>query len=75
MIPVQSIIVPVFLIIRKLNLIDTKWALIVTSIYYPLGLLMLRQFMMTIPKSYDEAAVCDGAGEADYIFQSYSAYE
>ena len=50
MIPVQSIIVPVFLIIRKLNLIDTKWALIVTSIYYPLGLLMLRQFMMTIPK-------------------------
>lgn len=69
MIPVQSIIVPVFLIIRKLNLIDTKWALIVTSIYYPLGLLMLRQFMMTIPKSYDEAAVCDGAGELTIFFR------
>ena len=69
MIPVQSIIVPVFLIIRKLNLIDTKWALIVTSIYYPLGLLMLRQFMMTIPKSYDEAAVCDGAGTLTIFFR------
>lgn len=69
MIPVQSIIVPVFLIIRKLNLIDTKWALIVTSIYYPLGLLMLRQFMMTIPKSYDEAAVCDGAGKMTIFFR------
>ena len=69
MIPVQSIIVPVFLIIRKLNLIDTKWALIVTSIYYPLGLLMLRQFMMTIPKSYDEAAVCDGAGKLTIFFR------
>ena len=69
MIPVQSIIVPVFLIIRKLNLIDTKWALIVTSIYYPLGLLMLRQFMMTIPKSYDEAAVCDGAGKLTLFFR------
>ena len=68
MIPVQSIIVPVFLIIRKLNLIDTKWALIVTSIYYPLGLLMLRQFMMTIPKSYDEA-VCDGAGKLTIFFR------
>ena len=68
-IPVQSIIVPVFLIIRKLNLIDTKWALIVTSIYYPLGLLMLRQFMMTIPKSYDEAAVCDGAGKLTIFFR------
>ena len=69
MIPVQPIIVPVFLIIRKLNLIDTKWALIVTSIYYPLGLLMLRQFMMTIPKSYDEAAVCDGAGKLTIFFR------
>lgn len=69
MIPVQSIIVPVFLIIRKLNLIDTKWALIVTSIYYPLGLLMLRQFMMIIPKSYDEAAVCDGAGKLTIFFR------
>ena len=69
MIPVQSTIVPVFLIIRKLNLIDTKWALIVTSIYYPLGLLMLRQFMMTIPKSYDEAAVCDGAGTLTIFFR------
>lgn len=69
MIPVQSIIVPVFLIIGKLNLIDTKWALIVTSIYYPLGLLMLRQFMMTIPKSYDEAAVCDGAGKLTIFFR------
>ena len=69
MIPVQSIIVPVFLIIRKLNLIDTKWALIVTSIYYPLGLLMLRQFMMTIPKSYDEAAICDGAGKLTIFFR------
>ena len=69
MIPVQSIIVPVFLIIRKLNLIDTKWALIVTSIYYPLGLLMLRQFMMTIPKSCDEAAVCDGAGKLTIFFR------
>lgn len=62
MIPMQSIIIPVFLIVRQMNLIDSPWALILTSIYYPLGLLMLRQFMMTIPGSYDEAAVCDGAG-------------
>lgn len=63
MIPQQSIIIPVFLIIKKAGLIDSPWALIVTAVYYPLGLFMLRQFMMTIPKSYDEAAVCDGAGK------------
>lgn len=69
MIPVQSIIIPIFLIIRKMNLINSHWALIITSIYYPLGLLMLRQFMMTIPRSYDEAAVCDGAGKLTIFFK------
>lgn len=63
MIPMQSIIVPDFLIIRGLNLIDTQASLVLISIYYPLGLFMMRQFMMTIPKSYDEAAYCDGASK------------
>lgn len=63
MIPAQSIIVPTFLIIRQMRLIDTLGSLIVTNIYYPVGLLLLRQSMMIIPKSYDEAAYCDGAGK------------
>ena len=62
MIPSQSIAIPVFLIIRQMNLIDNLFSLILTLVYYPLGLFMLRQAMMSIPKSYDEAAYCDGAG-------------
>lgn len=62
MIPGQSIAIPVFLIIRELKLIDSLWSLILTLVYYPLGLFMLRQVMMSIPESYDEAAYCDGAG-------------
>ena len=62
MIPSQSIAIPVFLIIRQMNLIDNLFSLIFTLVYYPLGLFMLRQAMMSIPKSYDEAAYCDGAG-------------
>lgn len=69
MIPQQSISIPVFLIVRKFGLIDTPWSLIATSIYYPLGLFMMRQFMMTIPRSYDEAAVCDGAGKLQIYFK------
>lgn len=69
MIPQQSISIPVFLIVRKFGLIDTHWSIIVTSVYYPLGLFMMRQFMMTIPRSYDEAAVCDGAGKLQIYFQ------
>ncbi|RGQ34499.1 carbohydrate ABC transporter permease [[Clostridium] leptum] len=62
MIPAQSIIIPTFLITRAINVIDTPWSIIFTSIYYPVGFFLLRQSMMTIPKSYDEAAYCDGAG-------------
>ena len=62
MIPSQSISIPVFLIIRQMKLIDNLFSLILTLVYYPLGLFMLRQAMMSIPKSYDEAAYCDGAG-------------
>ena len=62
MIPSQSIAIPVFLIIRQMKLIDNLFSLILTLVYYPLGLFMLRQAMMSIPKSYDEAAYCDGAG-------------
>ena len=62
MIPSQSIAIPVFLIIRQMNLIDNLFSLIFTLVYYPLGLFMLRQAMLSIPKSYDEAAYCDGAG-------------
>ena len=61
MIPVSSTLVRLFFTIRDLNLMDTQAAVILLGIYYPIGLLLLRQFMMTIPKSYDEAAYIDGA--------------
>lgn len=57
MIPSQSIAIPVFLIIRQMKLIDNLFSLILTLVYYPLGLFMLRQAMMSIPKSYDEAEI------------------
>lgn len=69
MIPQQSISIPVFLIIRKFKLIDSLWSLVATSVYYPLGLFMMRQFMMTIPRSYDEAAICDGASRLQIYFR------
>jgi multiple sugar transport system permease protein len=62
MIPSQSIIIPQFLFVRKLGLMDTQWALILPALIFPMGIFLVRQFMMTIPKSYDEAAKIDGAG-------------
>jgi multiple sugar transport system permease protein len=62
MIPGQVTIIPLFILIKKFGLMDTHWALILPSIIYPLGIFLIRQFMLSIPKSYDEAAYMDGAG-------------
>ncbi|SCH52225.1 Inner membrane ABC transporter permease protein ycjP [uncultured Ruminococcus sp.] len=62
MIPAQVTIVPLFLVIKTLNLMDTVFSLILPSLIYPLGIFLLRQYMLTLPKSYDEAAFLDGAG-------------
>jgi multiple sugar transport system permease protein len=61
MIPVQSTIVPKFLIMKEFGLINTLTCLILPAVIDPLAIFLLRQSMLTIPKSYDEAAYIDGA--------------
>ena len=48
MIPFSSTMVPLFFTIRDLHLMDTQVAIILLGVYYPIGLLLLRQFMLTI---------------------------
>lgn len=56
--------VPNFLILKKLGLVDTYWALILPATAAPLGLYLMKQFMETmIPDALLEAARIDGAGE------------
>ncbi len=61
MIPYQSTIIPKFLFVKALGIMDTHLALILPALIHPLGIFLVRQFMLTIPKSYDEAAYIDGA--------------
>ncbi|MFC5447737.1 carbohydrate ABC transporter permease [Paenibacillus aestuarii] len=61
MIPSQVTIIPQFILISKLGLVDTHWAIILPALINPLGIFMIRQMMLTIPHSYDEAAYMDGA--------------
>ncbi|MDR0301704.1 MAG: carbohydrate ABC transporter permease [Treponema sp.] len=63
MIPVQSIIIPQFLIIRNMGLYNTHLALILTSAFTAFGTFLFKQFFMTIPESYSEAAHIDGAND------------
>jgi multiple sugar transport system permease protein len=61
MIPAQSTLIPRFSIISNFGLVNTRWALILPTLIYPMGIFLVRQYMKTIPSSYDEAAYIDGA--------------
>jgi multiple sugar transport system permease protein len=63
MIPVQSIIIPQFLVVRALGLYNTHGALILTGAFTAFGTFLIKQYFMTIPDSYVEAAHIDGAND------------
>ncbi len=63
MIPSQAVMIPQFLIIRKIGLYDTHAALVLLGAFTAFGTFLVRQFMLSIPKTYNEAARIDGAKE------------
>jgi multiple sugar transport system permease protein len=62
MVPQQVTIIPVFILIRVLGLLDTHWALIIPALFSAFGTFLLRQFFLTIPAELEDAARVDGAG-------------
>jgi multiple sugar transport system permease protein len=69
MIPQQVTIVPLFLMMRDAGLLDTFWALILPSAFHALGVFLLRQFFLTIPRELEESAFIDGAGRLRILWQ------
>lgn len=61
MIPGWVILIPVFKIIKDLGLLNTYTALIIVGLNNVMGVFLIRQFFLTIPKDYIEAAYIDGA--------------
>jgi multiple sugar transport system permease protein len=55
--------VPLFVLVSKIGLVNTYPALFLPFLTTPLGVFLMRQFMLGIPDSLIEAARIDGAGE------------
>lgn len=63
MIPVEVTMVPTFIAFSKVGMVNTFWPLFLPAWFgYAYFIFLLRQFFMTIPREYDEAARIDGAG-------------
>jgi len=61
--PPTVVLIPQFLFWSKLGLVDTYWPLIIPAWFGggAFNVFLLRQFFLTIPKEYDDAAQIDGA--------------
>lgn len=70
MIPGEVTMVPQFIIFRHLDWINTFYPLIVPSFFAgAFNVFLIRQFIMSIPKSLDEAAMIDGMGHPGIYFR------
>ena len=61
MVPVQVTMVPLFMLMRIVGLVNTYPGLILPGITSAFGVFLLRQFFLTIPRDLEEAAFLDGA--------------
>jgi len=63
MVPGQIFLVPQYMVIMKMGLLDTLPALFLPNLFSAFGTFMMRQFFMTIPKELEEAAILDGCNQ------------
>jgi ABC-type glycerol-3-phosphate transport system permease component len=62
MLPELVMVIPNYQLMIKLHLVDSYAGVILPASFRAFGVFLLRQFMLTIPKSLEEAAEIDGAG-------------
>lgn len=63
MIPFQVVMIPAYLILVQLKLVDSLWGLIIPSMVDAFGIFLMRQFIEGIPSELMDAARIDGASE------------
>ena len=68
-IPFQLTMIPTFLLMKKLGLIDNLGALILPSLVTPFGVFLLRQFFVSVPREIEEAAWIDGCSRLSTLVQ------
>ena len=68
-IPWQSYMVPQFIMMRRLDLVDTHMALVLLQAFSAFGVFLMRQFFASIPNDIIDAARIDGLNEYKIYFQ------
>jgi multiple sugar transport system permease protein len=69
MVPVQTTVIPIFILMRNLGLVDQLAALWLPALINVFAIFFFRQYFNTIPRDLDEAARIDGAGHLWILFR------
>lgn len=69
MIPVQATVIPRFILFKTIGIYNTLWALILPAFFNVTSIFLLRQFYLSLPDSFVEAAKIDGASHIQIWFR------
>jgi multiple sugar transport system permease protein len=69
MVPQQVTVIPTFILMRELGLLDTHESIYLPALINVFGIFLLRQFFLTIPRELEDAARLDGAGRLRILLQ------
>ena len=72
MVPIQATIIPVFLLIKDLGLVNTRTGLILPVVGTAFGTFLMRQYFLQMPKELGEAATVDGASQWQVFYKVYA---
>lgn len=63
MLPFEAILVPLFIVVVRLGMVNTYWGLIVPLLASPFSVFLMKQFIQTLPSELLDSARVDGANE------------
>lgn len=69
MIPGEVVVITNYVTIQNMDLIDTYIGLVLPSLISGTAIFLMRQYFMTLPKDYKEAAILDGCGDMGFLFR------
>lgn len=64
MVPIHAVLLPLFIVLSRLKMLNTYWALIIPYVAFglPMAVYLFTSFLVSIPKEMEEAAAIDGCG-------------
>lgn len=72
MVPLQTTIIPVFLLIKYLGLVDSRFSLVLPAVGSAFGTFLMRQYFLQMPHELGEAARVDGATHFQVFYRIYA---